>query len=59
MLCLFLSKRSEKVRVDSDYANNCQGCEREIAVASKKRVIKNRNYPRFWGLMAEEKVCFV
>ena len=25
-------------------------------VASKKRVIKNRNDPRFWGLEVEEKV---
>ena len=51
---------SEKVWINSDYTANCQGCEREISVASKKRVIKNRNDPRFWGLEVEEKVlCLV
>lgn len=53
-------KKSKKVRVSSDYATNCQGCEREISVASKKRVIKNRNDPKFWGLEIKEKVlCLV
>jgi hypothetical protein len=49
-------KTSEKVRVDSDYYAWCEGCEESISVASKKRVIKNRNDPRFWGLEVEEKV---
>lgn len=47
---------SKKVRVSGDYWTNCQKCEREVVVASKKRVIKNRNDPRFWGLEMEEKV---
>lgn len=44
---------SEKVRVGSDYYSWCENCEREIPVASKKRVIKNRNDPRFWGIMSK------
>lgn len=47
---------SKKVRINSDYLTSCQGCEKEISVASKKRVIKNRNDPRFWGLEIKEKV---
>jgi hypothetical protein len=47
---------SEKVRVDSDYYAWCERCEESISVASKKRVIKNRNDPRFWGLEVKEKV---
>lgn len=39
--------KSEKVRVDSDYYAWCERCGGSIAVASKKRVIKNRNDPRF------------
>ena len=49
-------KTSEKVRVDSDYYAWCDKCEESIPVASKKRVIKNRNDPRFWGLNIKEKV---
>ena len=49
-------KASEKTRVDSDYYTWCESCERTIAVASKKRVIKNRNNPTFWGLEVKEKV---
>jgi hypothetical protein len=49
-------KTSEKVRVDSDYYTWCKKCEKSIPVASKKRVIKNRNYPTFWGLNVREKV---
>ena len=48
--------RSKKVRVESDYYAWCEGCEESISVASKKRVIKNRNDPRFWGLEIKEKV---
>jgi len=40
-------KESEKVRVDSDYYAWCEKCEKSIKAASKKRVIKNRNDPRF------------
>jgi len=49
-------QKSEKFRVDSDYYAWCERCEESISVASKKRVIKNRNDPRFWGLKVEEKV---
>lgn len=49
-------KKSKKVRVDSDYYAWCESCEKSIVVASKKRVIKNRNDPRFWGLEVKEKV---
>ena len=49
-------KTSKKVRVESDYSTACEKCGENIAVASKKRVIKNRNDPRFWGLEIEEKV---
>jgi hypothetical protein len=49
-------KTSEKVRIgDDDYAW-CEKCDKTIAVASKKRVIKNRNDPKFWGLEIKEKV---
>ena len=47
---------SEKIRVDSDYYAWCEKCETSIPVASKKRVIKNRNDPKFWGLEIKEKV---
>ena len=40
-------KASEKTRVDSDYYTWCEKCEKSIPVASKKRVIKNRNDPKF------------
>lgn len=49
-------EKSEKVRVRSDYYAWCERCEGSIGVASKKRVIKNRNDARFWGLEVEEKV---
>jgi hypothetical protein len=39
--------KSEKFRVDSDDYAWCKICEGTIYVASKKRVIKNRNDPRF------------
>jgi hypothetical protein len=47
---------SPKVRVDSDDFAWCEKCKVSISVASKKRVIKNRNDPRFWGLDVKEKV---
>jgi len=47
---------SPKTRVNSDYYAWCERCESGIPAASKKRVIKNRNDPRFWGLDLEEKV---
>jgi hypothetical protein len=40
-------KENKKVRVDSDNYAWCERCEKSIRVASKKRVIKNRNDPRF------------
>lgn len=46
---------SEKVRVINDYYVWCEKCKKGIAAASKKRVIKNRNDPRFWGLEVKEK----
>lgn len=49
-------KKSEKVRVDSDNYAWCEKCEKTIPVASKKRVIKNRNDPKFWGLNIKEKM---
>lgn len=49
-------EKSEKVRVDSDYYTYCEKCEKSVLVASKKRVIKNRNDPKFWGLEIKEKV---
>ena len=48
--------RSEKVRVSSDDYAWCEKCEGSIGVASKKRVIKNRNDPRFWGIKSEWKI---
>jgi len=39
--------KSEKVRVSSDNYAWCERCEGSISVASKKRVIKNRNDPKF------------
>jgi hypothetical protein len=48
--------RSKKVRIGSDYYAWCEICEGSISVASKKRVIKNRNDPKFWGLEVMEKV---
>lgn len=47
---------SAKIRTDSDDWVWCERCERSIKAASKKRVIKNRNDPRFWGLSVVEKV---
>jgi hypothetical protein len=40
-------EESEKVRVKSDNYAWCEICDKTIAVASKKRVIRNRNDPRF------------
>ena len=47
---------SEKVRVGSDYYAWCESCDKTIEVASKKRVVKNRNDPNFWGLNIKERV---
>lgn len=49
-------KKSEKVRVGDDNYVWCDKCEVGILVASKKRVIKNRNDPRFWGLNVKERI---
>jgi len=49
-------KKSEKVRVGSDYYAWCERCETSIPAASKKRAIKNRNDPRFWGLEVKERI---
>jgi len=49
-------KTSEKVRVDSDYYAWCEKCEGSISAASKKRVIKNRNNPNFWGVGSNYKI---
>lgn len=40
-------KTSKKVRVEDDYSTNCEKCGENVVAASKKRVIKNRNDPRF------------
>ena len=47
---------SPKVRVDSDDYAWCEKCKASISVASKKRVIKNRNDPRFWGVSSDYKI---
>jgi len=47
---------SEKVRVSGDYYTWCESCDKTIEVASKKRVVKNRNDPRFWGVESEFKI---
>ncbi|KLL05222.1 MAG: hypothetical protein MRERV_3c030 [Mycoplasmataceae bacterium RV_VA103A] len=49
-------KISEKVRVDDDHWTSCESCGEGLAVASKKRVIRNRNDPKFWGINVREKV---
>ena len=49
-------KKSEKTRISSDYYAWCEICEKTIEAASKKRVIKNRNDPKFWGLEIKEKI---
>jgi len=49
-------KKSEKVRVSDDNYAWCERCETSILAASKKRVIKNRNDPQFWGLEVKEKI---
>jgi hypothetical protein len=48
--------KSKKVRVSGDYYAWCDICEEGIKAASKKRVVKNRNDPRFWGLEVSEKI---
>jgi hypothetical protein len=47
---------SQKVRVSSDDYAWCERCERSISVASKKRVVKNRNDVRFWGISSNYKI---
>jgi len=47
---------SEKVRINNDDYTKCESCEETITAASKKRVIKNRNDPKFWGLNVAKKV---
>lgn len=47
---------SPKVRVGSDDYAWCEKCKASISVASKKRVIKNRNDPRFWGISSSYKI---
>lgn len=47
---------SKKVRIGSDNFAWCEKCEETIAAASKKRVIKNRNDPKFWELEVKERV---
>jgi len=49
-------EKSEKIRVSSDYYAWCERCERSVMAASKKRVIKNRNDPRFWGIITRFKI---
>ena len=48
--------KSEKIRVGDDNYAWCERCETSILAASKKRVIKNRNDPKFWGLKVKEEV---
>lgn len=47
---------SPKIRVGGDNWTWCERCETGIPAASKKRVVKNRNDPRFWGLEIKEKI---
>jgi len=47
---------SKKTRVSNDYYAWCEICEKTISVASKKRVIKNHNDPKFWGIFTPQKV---
>jgi hypothetical protein len=49
-------KTNPKVRVSSDNYAWCEKCEATISATQKKRVIKNRHDPRFWGLECKEKV---
>ena len=50
---------STKIRVKCDLLTNCERCQKNISAAEKKRVIKNRHDPRFWGLEIKEKIlCF-
>lgn len=49
-------KISQKVRISNDFYTSCEICAKSIPVASKKRVIKNRNDPRFWGLVIKAKI---
>jgi len=38
-----------------DWAN-CYLCSKELATASKKSVVKNRNNPSFWGIKSEWRI---
>lgn len=49
-------EESEKVRVGSDDYAWCERCEGTIKVANKKRVVKNRNDVKFWGVESEWKI---
>ncbi|MCE8164133.1 MAG: hypothetical protein I3273_07875 [Candidatus Moeniiplasma glomeromycotorum] len=49
-------EKSEKLRVGNDYFSECERCGESIEVASKKRVIRNRNDVRFWGIESKWKV---
>lgn len=40
---------SKKTRTDFEWTK-CENCEKRLDAASKKRFIKNRNDPQFWGL---------
>ena len=48
---------SPKIRVGGDNWTWCERCETGIPAASKKRVIKNRNDARFWGLGEKKALC--
>jgi len=46
---------SPKTRTDAEWTT-CESCDKELKAASNKRIIKNRNDPRFWGLEIPEKI---
>ena len=48
-------QRSPKTRTDFEWTE-CENCGQRLNTARKKRVIKNRNDPRFWGLNIPAKI---
>jgi hypothetical protein len=52
------TKRTEEpVKPNKPYdLTNCYLCFKELAGASKKGVIKNRNNPNFWGISSSYKI---
>lgn len=48
-------QRSTKTRTDFEWTE-CESCGKRLNAARKKRVIKNRNDPEFWGLRVEKRI---